>query len=521
MGVVRLDSVALSLNQVLSFDQLNRLSFTLSENVNGPIGGLTLRATDLDGLSTDWTLSLEVQGNLANSSGTAGADALYGSVGNDTLYGLSGDDTLTGNAGNDRLLAGPGNDALYGGSGNDALDGSSGNDLLDGGTGNDTLSGGPGNDTYMVDSASDVVLEVIAGGAGGKDLVVTSVSLTAPDNVENLQAAVATAINLVGNDLDNILSGNELANKLEGKAGRDTLLGSAGNDTLDGGLGVDRLAGGQGDDTYLVNSRSDIIVELANEGIDTVRASASYTLPSNVEHLVLEEGGDFSAGGNSLDNHLWGNAGANVLAGGLGRDTLEGGLGNDTYVISDALDIIIDTGGIDTLRSSLDVTRLAADLENIELVGLNDLMAIGNTANNVLVGNSGDNLLEGGAGVDTLTGGDGSDQFVLAYNGAGKSADTVTDFVTTSDLLVIDLASFGITAAQAGLLSSGTVAAASFVKGTGARALDNNDYFLLDTARGVLMFDPDGSGPTASMDVVQLVGTTAQSVVATDIFVAI
>ncbi len=521
MGVVRLDSVALSLNQVLSFDQLNRLSFTLSENVNGPIGGLTLRATDPDGLSTDWTLSLEVQGNLANSSGTAGADALYGSVGNDTLYGLSGDDTLTGNAGNDRLLGGPGNDALYGGSGNDALDGSSGNDLLDGGTGNDTLSGGPGNDTYMVDSASDVVLEVIAGGAGGKDLVVTSVSLTAPDNVENLQAAVATAINLVGNDLDNILSGNELANKLEGKAGRDTLLGSAGNDTLDGGLGVDRLAGGQGDDTYLVNSRSDIIVELANEGIDTVRASASYTLPSNVEHLVLEEGGDFSAGGNSLDNHLWGNAGANVLAGGLGRDTLEGGLGNDTYVISDALDSIIDTGGIDTLRSSLDVTRLAADLENIELVGLNDLMAIGNTANNVLNGNSGDNLLEGGAGVDTLTGGDGSDQFVLAYNGSGKSADTVTDFVTTSDLLVIDLASFGITAEQAGLLSSGTVAAASFVKGAGARALDNNDYFLLDTARGVLMFDPDGSGATVAMEVVQLVGTTAQSVVASDIFVAI
>ncbi len=521
MGVVRLDSIALSLNQVLSFDQLNRLSFTLAENVNGPIGGLTLRATDPEGLSTDWTLSLEVQGNIANSSGTVGADALYGSVGNDTLYGLSGDDTLTGNAGNDRLLAGPGNDALYGGSGNDALDGSSGNDQLDGGSGNDTMSGGPGNDTYIVDSASDVVLEVIAGGAGGKDLVVTSVSLSAPDNVENLQAAAGSAINLTGNDLDNILSGNELVNKLDGKAGRDTLLGGAGNDTLDGGVGVDRLAGGQGDDTYLVNSRSDIIVELANEGVDTVRASASYTLPSNVEHLVLEEGGDYSAGGNSLDNHLFGNSGANVLAGGLGRDTLEGGLGNDTYVLSDSLDTIIDTGGIDTLRSSLDVSRLAADLENIELVGLHDLMAVGNASNNSLVGNSGDNLLEGGAGVDTLTGGDGSDQFVLAYNGTGKSPDAVTDFVTTSDLLVIDLASFGITPAQAGLLSSGSVAATSFVKGTGARALDNNDYFLLDTARGVLMFDPDGSGATAAMDVVQLVGTTAQSVVASDIFVAI
>ena len=521
LGMVLLDGKPVVIGQVLTQAQLDLLSFTLSQNVNGPIGKLTIQAVDAQGLANSWSLNLEVQGNATSTTGTAGADALYGSVGNDTLYGLSGDDTLTGNAGNDRLLGGPGNDALYGASGNDALDGSSGNDLLDGGTGNDTLSGGPGNDTYVVDSTGDVVLEVIAGGAGGKDLVVTSISLTAPDNVENLQAAAASPINLGGNDLDNILSGNELANQLEGKAGRDTLLGGAGNDTLDGGLGVDRLAGGLGDDTYLVNSRSDIIVELTNEGIDTVRATASYTLPSNVENLVLEEGGDYSAGGNSLDNHIWGNAGANVLAGGLGRDTLEGGLGNDTYVISDALDTIIDTGGIDTLRSSLDVTRLAADLENIELVGLNDLMAIGNTANNVLVGNSGDNLLEGGAGVDTLTGGDGSDQFVLAYNGAGKSADTVTDFVTTSDLLVIDLASFGITAAQAGLLSSGTVAAASFVKGTGARALDNNDYFLLDTARGVLMFDPDGSGPTASMDVVQLVGTTAQSVVATDIFVAI
>jgi Ca2+-binding RTX toxin-like protein len=148
-------------------------------------------------------------------------------------------------------------------------------------------------------------------------------------------------------------------------------------------------------------------------------------------------------------------------------------------------------------------------------------MAIGNAANNLLVGNSGDNLLEGGAGVDTLTGGDGSDQFVLAYNGTGKSPDTVTDFVTTSDLLVIDLASFGITASQAGLLSSGSVAAASFVKGAGARALDNNDYFLLDTARGVLMFDPDGSGSAAAMEVVQLVGTTAQNMLAADIFVAV
>jgi Ca2+-binding RTX toxin-like protein len=520
MGVVRLGTVAVSLNQVLSFDQLGRLSFTLAENVNGPIGGLTVRATDPQGLSTDWTLSLEVQGNNVNNTGTSGPDAMYGSNAADTLYGMGGDDLLVGNAGNDRLLGGLGNDTLLGGAGNDALDGSSGNDELDGGPGNDTMSGGPGNDTYTVDSASDVVLEVISGGAGGKDLVVTSVSLTAPANIESLQALPGQALNLTGNSLDNILSGNEMANSLAGGVGRDTLIGGAGNDTLDGGAGVDRLAGGLGDDTYYVDSRSDVIVELANEGTDTVYASASYTLPSQVEILILQEGGDYSAGGNSLNNRLEGNSGNNVLAGGLGKDTLVGGLGNDIYVLSDNLDTLVDAGGIDTIRSSLDIV-LATDFENAELVGIADATATGNAADNLLQGNMGDNILEGKGGVDTLSGGAGSDQFVLGYNGLNTVADQITDFVSGQDLLVIDLASFGISSANLSLQSSGTLNAASFVKGPGVRALDTNDYFLLDTAQSLLKFDPDGSGPLAALDVVRFVGVVDAAFNGADLFIAV
>lgn len=520
MGVVRLDSVALSLNQVLSFDQLNRLSFTLAENVNGPIGGFTVRATDPQGLSTDWTLSLEVQGNTVNNTGTAGADSMYGSIAADTLYGMGGDDLLVGNAGNDRLLGGLGNDTLLGGTGNDVLDGSSGNDELDGGPGNDTMSGGPGNDTYIVDSTSDVVLEVISGGAGGKDMVVTSVSLTAPANIESLQALSGQALNLTGNSLDNILSGNELANNLAGGAGRDTLIGGAGNDTLDGGAGVDRLAGGLGDDTYYVDSRSDAIVELANEGTDTVYASASYTLPSQVEILILQEGGDFSAGGNSLNNRLEGNSGNNVLAGGLGKDTLVGGLGNDIYVLSDNLDTLVDTGGIDSIRSSLDIV-LGTGFENAELVGITDAAATGNAADNTLQGNMGDNILEGKGGVDTLSGGAGSDQFVLSYNGLNLVADQISDFASGQDLLVVDLASFGISSSNLKLQSSGTVNADSFIKGPGIRALDPNDYFLLDTAQSLLKFDPDGSGPLAAMDVVRFVGIVDPATNGADLFIAV
>ena len=56
-----------------------------------------------------------------------------------------------------------------------------------------------------------------------------------------------------------------------------------GNDFLDGGAGADTLLGGKGDDTYLVDNASDVIIELANEGVDTVQSSVSYTLADNVE----------------------------------------------------------------------------------------------------------------------------------------------------------------------------------------------------------------------------------------------
>ncbi|NRP56742.1 MULTISPECIES: S8 family serine peptidase [unclassified Marinobacterium] len=521
LGTVTLNGVALQIDQVLTFDQLANLSYTLTENVNGPVGSLTIQAVDPEGAATNFSLALEISGDATSTTGTAGADELYGSIDADALYGNGGNDTIVGNAGNDRLLGGLGNDQLFGGSDADYLDGSAGIDYLDGGLGNDFMAGGPGDDTYLVDNAGDVVLEAIAGGAGGNDLVVTSISLTAPDNVENLTAAAGAAIDLTGNELANLLAGNDESNTLMGLAGRDTLLGEGGDDTLDGGEGIDLMAGGTGDDTYYVSSRSDRVVELANAGVDKVIASSSYTLASNIENLELAGGGDFTAGGNSLDNHIVGNSGNNILAGGLGADTLEGGLGNDTYVISDDLDTIIDTGGIDTLRSILDV-QLMDGIENVQLVGLANLVAIGNSANNELVGNSANNILEGGLGVDTLTGGAGGDQFIASYNGVDIAADRITDFEVGSDLLIVDLASFGIDAQSLGLQSSGLVAAESFVSGAGAIALDPNDHFVFDTAQGLLKFDADGNGAGSAIDVMHItLDDPTTQLRATDIFVGI
>ena len=120
-------------------------------------------------------------------------------------------------------------------------------------------------------------------------MIITSIAITAPDNIENLQASAGVVINLTGNELDNILLGNELDNELAGLDGRDSLFGEDGKDILDGGPGVDLLSGGPGDDTYHVSSKSDRVSETVGQGTDHVYASSSFTLPSNVENLTLEE----------------------------------------------------------------------------------------------------------------------------------------------------------------------------------------------------------------------------------------
>ncbi len=344
------------------------------------------------------------------ASGGAGDDDLYGYSTNDNISGQAGNDRIFGYAGDDVLNGGSESDMLYGGQGSDILLGGTGNDLLDGGIGSDSLSGGEGNDIYYVDDVADEVIEL---NGQGIDEVLSSITYSLSGGVENLTLVGNANINGTGNSENNVLIGNSASNQLYGLGG---------NDSLDGGTGADTLVGGAGDDSYFVDSTLDVLVEIANEGIDSVYASANYTLSANIENLILDaSAGNINASGNAEANFIKGNSGNNRLDGGSGADILDGGSGNDTYVIDTALDQIVESaaGGMDTVESSITYILTDAALENLTLTGSANLNATGNDATNQLTGNSGNNRIDGGLGADVMSGGAGNDTYIT--NEAGDS----------------------------------------------------------------------------------------------------
>ncbi|WP_297324796.1 hypothetical protein [Nitrosomonas sp.] len=326
-------------------------------------------------------------------TGSINPNSLYGTAFNDVINGKEGNDFLTGRLGNDSYdfsgffgddtiieeivgglndtvrilndipassirLVGDGNDDLYivadgfgsirlidhllgakveslklgaaaatslaggltftGSFNNNSLYGTALNDVFNGKGGNDSLIGRLGDDTYIVDNGGVSIFENLS---EGTDIVKSSISFNLPVNVENLTLTGISDVNGVGNDLNNILIGNLAVNQLNGGLGNDTLNGNADTDTMIGGLG---------NDNYVVDNAGDIVTENLNEGTDKVSSSATFTLPNNVENLILTGASAINGSGNGSVNNLVGNSAANQLNGAGGNDTLDGGTGNNT-----------------------------------------------------------------------------------------------------------------------------------------------------------------------------------------------
>ncbi len=490
------DTVYTSLNNYTLGANLEKLVLEGYNNINGAGNALANTLTGNDG---DNTLD-----------GGVGADTLIGGSGYDTYLVDSTLDVITelADGGVDTVITGTTSYSLataanvenitltgsgaYNITGNildNTLTGNSGANSLDGGAGADTMIGGAGNDVYVVDNTGDVVTE---GSAAGTDTVLSTISYTLGDNLENLTLNGATAINGTGNTLNNVITGN------------------TGNNTLDGGTGADTMIGGLGNDTYIVNSTDDVVTEATGGGLtDTVRASITYTLGSELEQLVLTANSDgtfsnINGTGNALNNVLIGNDGNNSLDGGIGNDTMKGGIGNDTYVIDSTADLVVENAdeGTDTVISGITYT-LTSNVENLTLSGTGNLNATGNELDNVLTGNAGNNTLDGKVGADTMIGGAGNDTYLVdstgdvVTEGSAAGTDTIIASLTYSiDTLtnIENLTLSGIGNFDA----TGNTGANSLTGNTGNNTLDGgagndtlaggagNDTYIVDSTGDVV-----------------------------------
>ncbi len=536
----------------------------------------TASADTINGLGGDDVLSGGAGNDLLN--GGAGNDVLIGEGGNDTMVGGADNDIyilsdlgdaiveapgggvdavfvsandvvlpsnlevaylfgtasrITGSAGDEQIVANPqlasrldgggGNDVLWGMGLADTLIGGAGDDIIQGQGSPAEMRGGVGNDSYVVGNLGAVVIE--NANEGADTVYVTINGYTLPLNVEvTYLSGVATQ--LTGSSAGDVIVGNPaVPSSIDGAAGddelwaggqADTLVGGAGNDILRGQANTAQLRGGDGHDSYVVGDVATLIVENANEGLDTAYVAVNdYVLPANLElaylsgaatRLTGSAGADVMVASNAApsrldggggDDVLWGGALADTLIGGAGNDVLRGqggadsmtgGTGNDQYVVfsnaarivelaAEGYDIVYAAGaGLFDIGENVEEARAFGDCTGL----------IGNALANLLVGNqglanqdnigstikagSGDDIIFGTQADDSITGGAGNDTIyllgghdMLVFDGPNWGIDQVAVQALGATPTLRFMAESGVTAmGQLAIVSAGANTQISF-----------------------------------------------------------
>ncbi len=217
----------------------------------------------------------------------------------------------------------------------------------------------------------------------------------------------------------------------------DVLIGNDGDNILDGRGGADSMSGGAGDDTYFVDSRDDIVRELADGGNDTIvvlTRGINVKKFANIENIIYAyDSTTPPAPGTTTPVDPAVTAPGNIVYGTQNADTLDGGAGGQTIFGLGGDDLIV--GGRDSLASrDINNTIAIADLEDqTESDDGNDAL-YGGAGNDTIMGGAGDDELDGGDGDDVLRGQDGVDVF---RGGAGS--DTVDFSMESPFQLLVNL----------------------------------------------------------------------------------
>ncbi len=208
--------------------------------------------------------------------------------------------------------------------------------------------------------------------------------------------------------------------------------------------------------------------------------------------------------GTGANDFIDGEEGNDTLNGGNGSDFLNGEDGNDFHDGGNGDDIIDGEEGNDTLLGSAG----------------NDFLD-GEDGLDILNGGTGNDTLIGEDGSDTMTGGTGNDRFLFVssdvFNQTTLGVDTITDFGTGADRIVLYQSTFAALTPQNG----GSIAAGEFaVVANDAAAATSAAFITYSTGSGKLFYNTNGAtaGFGTGGDFAALQGTP--TLTASDILVA-
>ncbi len=451
-------------------------------------------------LNSAVTIGADMFMMVHDDGGTDTIDMSGTSVANTIRLGEETFSNVLGGVANLTISRGTVIENAIGGTGVDSIFGNAAANTLNGGSDSvaDTLTGSLGNDTYVINSATDNIVELAGGGLADRAQLSVSFALGAGDNIEFLEtinAALTTLINLTGNEIAQSITGN------------------AGNNVLNGGIDAlaDTLTGLAGNDVYVINSALDNIVEIAGGGTDDrAQSSVSYVLGAgdNIEVLQTNNAGlatVINLTGNEFAQAVYGNNGTNTLSGGVDalRDTLIGYNGNDLYLINSTVDLIVESAGggtADRVQASVSFALSSANniefLETSNAASVSALYLTGSDIGQTITGNAGTNIIKGGGGVDVVDGLGGSDTadfsdktlaVVATLNGATPSNVTVggvnEDSIVNIESLTGGTALDTLTGdGNSNILNGGADALADVLTG-----LAGNDVYVINSVNDVIV----------------------------------
>ncbi|MGO4574019.1 M10 family metallopeptidase C-terminal domain-containing protein [Microvirga sp. 2TAF3] len=240
-------------------------------------------------------------------------------------------------------------------------------------------------------------------------------------------------------------------------------------------------------DTYLLPSRnttgtgwSSIWDTGGTDTISGLSAEGEVTIDLRAASLVQ---GDPNAGGYA--SQQWDIGGGFTIANGVTIENAYGGSWNDRLIGNDAANLLRGYAGDDVLRG----------------FGGNDILQ-GYAGDDELIGDANNDTLSGGLGNDTLKGGAGRDIFIFSTKpNIESNRDKIADFNVRDDTIWLDDKVF-TKIGKGTELKPGKLNKKFFTFGEEAR--DRDDHVIYDKMKGVLHFDPDGSGPKKAVDIATL-----------------